>query len=149
MNWGQSTMSAARVRENAHLALAAIRGVNGALALVAPKALAARVGVDADQSPGILYFERMFGIRTVLIALELVTGDRARTERALRVGRVIHAVDATGAALAGASGNLQRRPAVMTTAISLVNLALAIVAKPSRRRPKGLVRTLYKLNPLP
>jgi hypothetical protein len=37
----------------------------------------------------------------------------------------------------------------MTTAISLVNLALALAARPSRRRPKGLLRTVYKLNPLP
>src|SRR4051794_32790045 len=103
-----------RARGYAHYLLAAIRFVNGALALFAPSTLARRVGVDTNESPGILYFERMFGIRTMLVALDLVTGDAAQTERAIRAGRVIHASDATSAAVAGLSGNLKPRAAVMT-----------------------------------
>jgi hypothetical protein len=125
---------ASRARANAHIVLAAIRFVNGTAALFFPRALAKRIGVDADTSPGILYFERMFGIRTILIALDLVRGDHETTVRALRVGRVIHSADATSAALAGIRGNVARRPAVMTTAISLVNLLLAFVARPEPRR---------------
>jgi hypothetical protein len=120
-------------RRHAHLALAGIRMVNGTLALVAPAALARRLGVDANASPGILYFERMFGIRTVLIALDLLDKDPDHVERALREGRVIHATDALGAVLAGARGNLAPRPAAMTTAISLVNLTLALIARPAPR----------------
>ena len=131
------TAIATSVRRHAHLVLAAIRFVNGAAALLFPRELAKRVEVDADASPGLLYFQRMFGIRTILIALDLLTADRDRTVRALRAGRVIHASDATAAALAGRSGNLARRPALLTTAISLVNLVLALVAKPPRKVPFG------------
>ena len=130
-----------RARSVAHIALAAIRFVNGVAALFFPHALGRRIGVDTKTSPGILYFERLFGIRTILIAWDLVGGDYERTRRAIAVGRVIHASDAASAALAGLSGNLARRPAVMTVGISLVNLLLALVAKP--RRPPA-----KRLNPL-
>jgi hypothetical protein len=127
-----------RARAHAHLLLAAIRFVNGAAALLFPRALAARIGVDADRSPGLLYFQRMFGIRTVLIALDLVRDDHDEVVRAVRIGRVIHATDAAGAAIAGARGNVAPRRAAMITAISLFNLLLASVARPKRRRRRLL-----------
>ena len=125
-----------RVRSNAHFVLAAIRFVNGVLAPLAPHSLAPRLDIDADKSPGLLYFQRMFGIRTILIALDLVTGSQADRARALRRSPIIHACDATGAALAGVRGNLAPRPARMTVAISLVNLLLALIAQP--QKAKGL-----------
>ncbi|HYH58056.1 MAG TPA: hypothetical protein VD790_02385 [Thermoleophilaceae bacterium] len=130
------------MRSNAHLILALIRFVNGALALFAPHSLAHRLDVDADKSPALLYFQRMFGIRTVLTALDLVTGDERELERALRRAPLIHASDATGAALAGVRGNLAPGPARMTVAISLVNLMLALVARPQSAKglPFGLGR---------
>jgi hypothetical protein len=130
---------ASRVRSNAHLVLAGIRFLMGALALVVPEFLAKRLDVDADKSPGLLYFQRMFGIRTVFIALDLVTGPDEDRRRALSRGRVIHACDATGAALAGARGNLAPRPARMAVAISLVNLLLALIARP---QPDGHLKSL-------
>jgi hypothetical protein len=129
------TNIATGVRRHAHIVLAAIRLVNGTAALLCPRELAKRVEVDADQSPGLLYFQRMFGIRTILIALDLLTSDRDQTVRALRAGRVIHASDASAAALAGLRGNLAPRPAAITTAISLVNLLLAFVAQPPAKGP--------------
>ena len=131
------------VRSHAHVVLAAIRFVNGSAALFFPHALARRIGVDADASPGLLYFQRMFGIRTILVALDLVRGDQEQTMRALRVGRLIHAADATSAALAGLRGNVAPRPAVMITAISLVNLLLAFIARPKARRPDWLRRLTH------
>jgi hypothetical protein len=136
-----------RARGYAHYLLAAIRFVNGALALFAPSTLARRLDVDTKESPGILYFERMFGTRTILIALDLVTGDAEQTERAIRAGRIIHASDATAAALAGLSGNLKTRAAVMTTAISLVNLLLALVAKPLPKGAAARVSWIKRHNP--
>ena len=127
-----------RSREYAHYALAAIRFFNGAAALLFPRQLARRLDVDVDESPGILYFQRMFGIRTMLIARDLVAGDAEQTMQALRVGRVIHGSDAASAALAAASGNLGCRAAIMATAISLVNLALALLATPRGPRRRRL-----------
>ncbi|MEA2232424.1 MAG: hypothetical protein QOD83_2240 [Solirubrobacteraceae bacterium] len=131
-----------RLRSNAHLILAGIRFANGALALFVPHSLARRLDVDADKSPGLLYFERLFGIRTILIALDLVTGDEDELKRALRRGRLIHATDATAAALAGMRGNLAPRPARMTVVISLVNLLLALIARPQKAKglPLGIGR---------
>jgi len=131
------------LRSNAHLILAAVRFINGALALFVPHALAHRLDVDADKSPGLLYFQRMFGIRTILIALDLVTGDEKELERALRRAPLIHAADATGAALAGVRGNLAPGPARMTVAISLVNLLLALIARPQSAKglPFGIGRS--------
>lgn len=119
-----------RVRSNAHFALAAIRFVMGTMALLVPRSQVERLAIDADASPALLYFQRMFGIRTVLIALDLVTGDEADRRRALRRSPMIHASDATAAALAGRSGNLAPAAARTTVAISLVNLLLALVARP-------------------
>jgi hypothetical protein len=130
---------ASRVRTNAHLVLAGIRFVMGTLALLVPQFLAKRLDVDADKSPALLYFQRMFGIRTILIALDLVTGADEDRRRALRRGPLIHACDATAAALAGARGNLAPGPARMTVAISLVNLLLALIARP---QPNGHLKGL-------
>jgi hypothetical protein len=144
---GETVTLVTRARGYAQYVLAAIRFVNGALALFAPSTLARRLEVDTKESPGILYFERLFGIRTILIALDLVTGDAQETQRAIRAGRIIHASDSVGAALAGLSGNLKTRPAVMTTAISLVNLLLACVAKPLPKGPAARVSWIKRLNP--
>jgi len=136
-----------RARGYAHYVLAAIRFVNGSLALFAPSKLARRLDVETKESPGILYFERMFGVRTILIALDLVVGDAEQTKRAIRAGRVIHATDATAATLAGLSGNLKTRPAVMTAVISLVNLLLASIAKPLPKGPAPRLSWITRLNP--
>ncbi|MDP8908374.1 MAG: hypothetical protein M3N47_04495 [Chloroflexota bacterium] len=132
-----------RVRSNAHLVLAGIRFVNGMLALFAPCSLAQRLDVDADKSPALLYLQHMFGIRTILITLDLVTGSEADRRRALQRSPVIHACDATAAALAGAHGNLAPRPARLTVAISLVNLLLALIARPhpARQGRQGAFRS--------
>jgi hypothetical protein len=127
------------VRSNAHLVLAGIRLVMGSLALFAPEVLTRRLDVDADKSLGILYFQRMFGIRTIFIAVDLVTGSDDDVRRAVRRGRVIHASDAAAAALAGLRGNLAPRPARLTTIISLVNFLLAVIARP---RPRKLGRSV-------
>lgn len=119
-----------RVRSNAHFVLAAVRFLMGSMALLVPRSQVQRLDIDADESPALLYFQRMFGIRTILIALDLVTGDEADRRRALGRSPMIHASDATAAALAGMSGNLAPRAARTTVAISLVNLLLALIARP-------------------
>lgn len=135
-----------RVRSNAHFALAAIRFFMGSMALLVPRSQVQRLDIDADESPALLYFQRMFGIRTILIALDLVTGDEEDRRRALHRSPMIHASDATAAALAGKRGNLAPAAARTTVAISLVNLVLALVARPDpdkglRGLPFGIGRS--------
>jgi len=117
-----------RTRDLARIALAGIRLFNGTAALVAPDELARRLGVDPDQHPGVLYFIRLFGIRTVLIGAELLVRQGERRDEALRLGIVIHASDTLAAAMAASSQRLPAGGGWMLTAISALNTALAIYA---------------------
>jgi len=115
------------VSDCAWMALGVIRFVNGILALLAPGFLARRLGVRPESQPAMLYVFRMFGIRTVLIALDLWLRPTER-RRALRQGILIHASDTTAALMAGLFGQLPARSAATATLISATNTALAIVA---------------------
>lgn len=108
--------------------LAAVRIVNGATALVAPTFLLRRVGTDTAKDTSGVYPFRLFGIRTVLIGVDLLTltGDERR--RATRLAVLIHATDTLSAATAGLQGHLPRRAALMTTALSASNTVLAVIA---------------------
>jgi hypothetical protein len=113
----------------ARILLGTIRLANGSLALVAPARLADRLGVDPVENPAMLYALRMFGIRTLLIARDLLGPDEHARAKALRHAPLIHASDTLAAALAAASGKLPRRAAVLITGISAVNTALALAAR--------------------
>lgn len=123
------------LQDYARYALAAIRMLNGILALLAPGFLARRLGVDPDTTPAILYVFRMFGVRTVLVAADLVRpqGDPVRAS-AENVAVAIHASDTMAALIAGLHG-LPRRAAVTIVAISATNTALAYLLRP---RPKTI-----------
>ena len=118
-------------------ALAGIRLTNGSLALVAPTFMTRRLGMAGSGSRASTYVLRMFGIRTVLIGLDLVTGTIASREAALKRAPMIHAIDASAALAATRSGALPPRAGAMATAISLVNLALALGALWQRRGASG------------
>jgi hypothetical protein len=89
-----------RIDEYARVLLANIRLLNGGLALVAPGFLARRIGVDPVANPGITYVFRMFGIRTVLIGVDLLSTQPERRARALEQAPLIHASDTIAAVLA-------------------------------------------------
>ena len=112
----------------ARLALAAIRLFNGSAALLAPHLLAERLGVKVSDNQAIIYVFRMFGVRTILIGLELLVADGDALTQSVRRGILIHASDTTAAALAGLSGQLPPRAGVTTTLISATNTMLAIAA---------------------
>jgi hypothetical protein len=113
----------------ARVLLALIRLFNGGVALVAPQMLAGRLGVDAQANPGILYVFRMFGIRTVLIAADLLVRGEQRREEAVRDAPLIHASDTVAAALAWRSGRLPAGAGATITTISAINTALALYAR--------------------
>ena len=117
--------------ETARVLLGVIRLANGSVALIAPARLAERLGVDPQENPAMLYALRMFGIRTVLIAGDLLVGDKRARAKALRAAPLIHASDTVAAALVAASGKAPRRTGALITGISAANTALALVA--SRR----------------
>jgi hypothetical protein len=115
-------------RDYARIALAGIRLFNGGAALVAPHALARRLGTE-DAGGATVHIARMFGIRTVLIALDLLSKDPQVRRHALRLAVVVHASDTASAAAAGLSKQLPPRPAALATAVSALNVVLAVIAR--------------------
>ena len=112
-------------RDHARLALATIRLVNGTLALAAPNALLRRLGADPNVNKVAIYPMRMFGIRTVVLGVQLLIDSPS--PEADRFGVVIHATDAATAITAGVRRELPPRVAAMTSMISLINTGLAVV----------------------
>jgi len=108
-------------------ALAVIRIVNGLLALLFPAVLVRRTSEDpSDKSP--YYAFRMFGIRTVVIGADLLFLHGAALEHATQEAVIIHSSDTVCAVIGGLRGDLPRRAAHITVAISSLNTALAVLA---------------------
>ncbi|OSZ61538.1 hypothetical protein OQI_04845 [Streptomyces pharetrae CZA14] len=106
--------------------LGGIRLFNGATGLLAPALLIRRLDPDREpHSPAAVYAFRLFGIRTVLLGLDLLTHHGERLREDLREGVLIHASDTATAAMLGLSGRLPPRTAVLTTAVSAANTVLA------------------------
>src|SRR5690349_24984234 len=100
----------------ARVALAAVRLVNGGVGLFAPRLFIGRFDPDRPASPAAIYAFRLFGIRTVLIALDLLRPERA--QRAAQEGVLIHASDTVTAASLALSGAVPRRPGIVPPAPS-------------------------------
>jgi Na+-driven multidrug efflux pump len=118
----------------ARYSLAAIRIVNGLLALVAPSLIIKRFGENPDQDAAAVYGLRLFGVRTVLIGADLITQRGEALEHTIDQAVVIHASDTLTAAALGKSGRLRPRMAVPLTLISAVNTTLAVAAWLHARR---------------
>jgi hypothetical protein len=111
----------------ARVALAGIRIFNGAAGLVSPDGLVRRLGV-AEAEGGTVHVTRMFGVRTVLLGLDLLSPIPEVRRHAVKLSVVVHASDTTSAALAGLTRRMPAKTAVLATAISAVNTALAVAA---------------------
>jgi hypothetical protein len=124
------------IRPRAHLVLGGIRLVNGAAALLAPSFAARRLGVDPDANAAPVYPLRMFGVRTVVLGVELLAGDEATRARSMRAGIPIHASDTAAAAVAGFRRQLPAPTAVQLVGVSALNTALAVIGSLPAPRPR-------------
>lgn len=115
----------ARRQDYARWLLGGIRLINGALALFAPKIIIGRFG-EANDVPVARYALRMFGVRTILIALDLFTSG-PHQKRAIRFAPIIHASDTVAALLVARSGKVAPKTAVLIVAISAVNTLLTLL----------------------
>ena len=119
-------------RDYARILLAGIRLFNGAAALFAPTLLARQFRDNPNSA--VIYVLRLFGVRTIIVGIELLVPDEELRASALRYAIPIHASDTLSAALAGIRGNCPPRISIMLTALSGVNTALAIIAQPRKVR---------------
>lgn len=115
--------------DRARRLLGVIRLVNGTIALLAPRWLLTMFRVDPDSQGVAIYAFRLFGVRTILLGLDLVTAEGEALEHAVRRAPVIHATDTAAAVLAGLSGELPKRAAITATLISAINTKLAFAAR--------------------
>jgi len=123
-------------RDYARVTLACIRIFNGTASLAAPSAFARRLGTEADGEGSAVHISRMFGIRTVLVGVDLLSRDPDTRRHAQRMALLIHASDTASAAAAGLSRQLPARSAALATGISALNVVLAWIARPdARERP--------------
>jgi hypothetical protein len=125
---------AARVGRAARRTLAAIRVVNGGLALIAPGFIIGRFDEPPSPDGAAVYGLRMFGIRTVLLGADLATVSGEPLRRALREAVIIHATDTAAVVLLGLTGRAKPRTAVPLALISLTNTALAVTACLAERK---------------
>lgn len=109
-------------------ALAGIRLFNGVSGLLMPATLIRRLEPGSRLSPAAVYAFRLFGIRTILLGLDLLTHRGERLREDLREGVVIHGSDTATAALLGVTGRVAPRTAALTTLISATNTVLAATA---------------------
>jgi hypothetical protein len=121
----------------ARYALAAIRIVNGLLALVAPSLIIKRFGENPGNDAAAIYGLRLFGVRTVLIGADLITQRGEPLEHSINQAVLIHASDTLTAATLGTSKRIQPRMAVPLTLISALNTALAVAAWVHVRQEAG------------
>ena len=118
----------------ARLLLACIRLFNGAMALFAPQMIIRRFKADesAEDPEVAVYALRMFGIRTILIALDLMRGKGPVGAHAVRVAPIIHASDLITAALVARGGRVPKETGALIVAISGFNTLLAFLSQLGR-----------------
>lgn len=121
-----------QVRDSARILLAGIRLFNGAAALFAPTLLARQFGTGATANQAIIHVLRMFGVRTIVVGIQLLVPNEEIRATALRDAIPIHASDTLSAALVGIQGQVPGRVAIMLTAISGLNTILAVLAQPRK-----------------
>ncbi|MFD8542403.1 hypothetical protein [Streptomyces sp. NPDC059649] len=117
-------------------ALAGIRLFNGVTGLLAPSLLIRRLDPDHEPSPAAVYAFRLFGIRTILLGIALLTHDGARLRQDLREGVLIHGSDTATAAMLGIRGQVPPRTAALTTLISATNTVLAATGQDAGNRQR-------------
>jgi hypothetical protein len=110
----------------ARVLLAGVRLTMGAAGLLAPGVVIRRLGIDPAEEPGMRYPLRMFGVRTVLIGLDLLGPNGPERRHAELQAPVVHGTDTVSAFLAWRRSDLPPRAGALATAISAVNLTLSL-----------------------
>lgn len=126
-----------KVGTGARYALGVIRIVNGAIGLAAPAVIMRRFGEDSPASnPAATYGLRLFGVRTVLIGVDLLRMQGRELDHALRAAPIIHASDTATVLALKQSKQLAPELARPLALISGTNTVLALTAYLASRRSR-------------
>jgi hypothetical protein len=117
--------------------LAGIRLANGVLGLLAPQVLIRRLGTDPEVEASAVYPFRLFGIRNIVLGVDLLTTNDAESRRASTASVIIHGTDLASAVLSGLRGDIPPKSARIITIISGTNTALALISWIARRASSG------------
>jgi hypothetical protein len=122
----------------ARYALGGVRLAAGSTGLLAPRMIISRFGDDAPgNNPAAVYGLRLFGIRTILIGLDLWRLKGRELDRALRAAPLIHASDTATVFALQQNKQLSPERARPLLIISGVNTLLSVLALLASRRRKG------------
>jgi hypothetical protein len=122
----------------ARYALGGVRLAAGITGLLAPKMIISRFGDEAPGSnPAAVYGLRLFGIRTILIGLDLWRLKGPDLDRALHAAPLIHASDTATVLALQQSKQLSPERARPLLVISGVNTGLSVLALLGSRRRRG------------
>jgi hypothetical protein len=94
-----------------------------------PHVLVHRFSEQGQNATAATYAFRMFGIRTVIIGLELLMLKGAELQRAANIAPVIHGSDTVAAFLAARYGKLPRRMGIILITISAINTVLSLIGR--------------------
>jgi hypothetical protein len=109
--------------------LGGVRLLAGSSGLLAPTTIIRRFGSDDPAAdPAAIYGLRLFGIRTVLIGLDLFLLRGRELDRAVRVAPLIHASDTATVAALRRNKQLSPELARPFLLISGTNTVLAVIA---------------------
>ena len=124
-----------KVALGARYTLGGIRMITGTLGLVAPTRIAQRLGdPQPERNAAAIYGIRLFGVRTVLIGLDLFTLRGEALHGALRSAVAIHASDTATVLSLKQSKVLAPDLARPLAAISALNTVLSVTAFLGNRR---------------
>ena len=106
--------------------LVAGRVLVGGGALVAPRLAGRAFGIDATANPAASYVARLFGVRAVLMAVQLAGATPGNRTRVLRQHTAVDVVDAVAAVVAAREGALSRRAGAQATAAAIFEASLGL-----------------------
>jgi hypothetical protein len=124
-----------KVARGARLVLGGIRMITGTAGLLAPTMIQQRLGDQApDRNAAAIYGIRLFGVRTVLIGLDLFRLPAVALDSALKSAVLIHACDTATVLALERRKQLSPELARPLATISGLNTMLAVTAYLGHRR---------------
>jgi hypothetical protein len=111
-------------KKQALTAIIWVRFIVGGFSWFFPKAMAEIMLIDPEANPALSYGLRLFGVRDVLMGILLQDFKGDALDRQLQIGVAIDLIDVTASGLAGLTGQIPKRAAILCCCAGLVGASL-------------------------